>query len=321
MKISVVIPCFNVESYIVECLESVFRQTYRDLEIICVNDGSTDQTGCILNQMKPVSPFPIRIASQKNKGQCEARNRGIKCSSGEYIHFLDADDLMLPEKIEHVIKAIKQNKKKPDFIIGNFIQRKTDGSEWKMKIDNRSPWHGILGGNLGRTSTFTVKKSSLNEIGGWDSAKKTSVDMELAFTMLKNQYLFLMTNHMDVIVRERKSGSITKTDIEGNIIRIIELRVRIKLYLQKKKMLTDELESVYHQTCFTNIRWLYNYNPEKSLELFQKLIPADFEPEFGSATTKKYIYAYKMFGYTNAQKLWEVYNSLKKNAVFEGNSS
>ena len=77
MKVSVIIPCFNVEQYIVECIDSVQFQTHKDLDIVCVDDGSTDKTGTLLRELQQTSSHPFQIISKENGGAPSARNRGI----------------------------------------------------------------------------------------------------------------------------------------------------------------------------------------------------------------------------------------------------
>lgn len=89
MKISVIIPAFNAELYIEECIQSVLDNEYPDVEIIIINDGSTDRTGDIINSFK--EPFIHKIHTE-NKGQSAARNTGVDKATGDYILFLDSDD-------------------------------------------------------------------------------------------------------------------------------------------------------------------------------------------------------------------------------------
>lgn len=90
-KVSIIIPCYNVENYIWQCLESVINQTYQNLEIICINDGSNDGTLRVLKEIETREPRLI-ILNQSNKGLSASRNVGIHKSSGDYIMFLDSDD-------------------------------------------------------------------------------------------------------------------------------------------------------------------------------------------------------------------------------------
>jgi len=94
---SVVIPAYNVEDYIMKTLVSVFNQTFKDFEVIVVNDGSQDQT---LEILKFTTDPRLRIINQDNGGECRARNRGMAEASGRYLAFLDADDIWLPYHLQ-----------------------------------------------------------------------------------------------------------------------------------------------------------------------------------------------------------------------------
>lgn len=98
-KISVVIPIYNVENYLEQCLRSVMRQSLRDIEIICVNDGSRDGSQAILERLQAEDPR-IRIIVKENGGVSSARNAGIRAATGEYVHMLDSDDYIKPGMYE-----------------------------------------------------------------------------------------------------------------------------------------------------------------------------------------------------------------------------
>lgn len=97
--VSVIIPVYNVEKYLPECLDSVIAQSVEDIEIICVNDGSTDGSGEILNTYAE-KDRRIRIITQENRGLSAARNAGAAVSSGRYLYFLDSDDMIAPDALK-----------------------------------------------------------------------------------------------------------------------------------------------------------------------------------------------------------------------------
>ena len=101
--ISVVIPCYNAAPFLRETLESVFVQTYPPLEIIVVDDGSTDESAVIAESFGS----PVRVIRQENQGESVARNRGIEEAGGDWVAFLDADDLWLPNKLERQIQVLR----------------------------------------------------------------------------------------------------------------------------------------------------------------------------------------------------------------------
>ena len=101
--ISVIVPVYNVEEYLEECLESIRKQTYQDIEVILVNDGSTDGSQAICEYFCQTDKR-FRLINQKNQGQSVARNRGVKESLGEYIMFVDSDDVVSLGLLEQLMK-------------------------------------------------------------------------------------------------------------------------------------------------------------------------------------------------------------------------
>ena len=107
MKVSVIIPVYNVRLYLERCVQSVLRQTYKDLEIILVDDGSKDNSGELCDQLA-LSDQRIRVIHQENQGLSGARNTGIRQATGEYIIFLDSDDeWLLSDGLENLLQGEK----------------------------------------------------------------------------------------------------------------------------------------------------------------------------------------------------------------------
>lgn len=104
--ISVIIPAYNVADYIEKCLHSVFTQTYDDLEVIVINDGSTDHTAELLKPF--MSDQRLKYIDQKNAGVTSARNNGIAAATGEYITFVDSDDYLEPMMYEKLLSALTE---------------------------------------------------------------------------------------------------------------------------------------------------------------------------------------------------------------------
>ena len=102
MKISIIIPAYNVEAYIEKCINSVINQTYDDIEVIIINDGSTDNTAEIIEKYSKIDNR-IKIVNKYNSGVSDSRNVGIEMFTGDYVFFLDSDDWV--EK-DYIIKAV-----------------------------------------------------------------------------------------------------------------------------------------------------------------------------------------------------------------------
>lgn len=104
--VSIIVPVYNVEKYLEKCLESIINQTYKNLEIICIDDGSPDNSIDILNKFSEKDPR-IKIIRQKNRGLSGARNTGINISKGKYITFVDSDDWIENNMVELLVKKME----------------------------------------------------------------------------------------------------------------------------------------------------------------------------------------------------------------------
>lgn len=119
MAVSIVVPCYNVESYLSECLDSVLKQTFLDFEIICIEDCSTDRTKDILKIYAEKYKNIKVIYNKTNQGLAVSRNIGINQSSGDYIYFLDSDDSISGDCIEKLYNKIKEDK--CDLVMGGML--------------------------------------------------------------------------------------------------------------------------------------------------------------------------------------------------------
>ena len=93
MKLSLIVPVYNTRAYLEKCMESLLNQTWTDLEILCVNDGSTDYSGEILDKFAR-RDSRVQVISQENRGLSAARNAGLRRATGEYVCFVDSDDVL-----------------------------------------------------------------------------------------------------------------------------------------------------------------------------------------------------------------------------------
>lgn len=119
IKVSIIVPVYNVEKYLKRCVDSLCNQTYTNIEIILIDDGSTDSSGqkCDDHHKNDVR---IKVYHQQNKGLSGARNTGIIHSTGEYLMFVDSDDYIANDAVEHFVKIA--NAHEPDVVIGEAVQ-------------------------------------------------------------------------------------------------------------------------------------------------------------------------------------------------------
>ena len=123
MKFSVLIPVYNTEKYLEECLQSVLDQTYQDFEIILVDDGSTDNSGVICDKFQCDFPETIKVIHKENQGQLASRCIAAQNAKGQYCVFMDADDLLIDRALETICENLKKYSF-PDMLVYSFVYDK-----------------------------------------------------------------------------------------------------------------------------------------------------------------------------------------------------
>jgi glycosyltransferase involved in cell wall biosynthesis len=188
ISVSVVIPSYNHADKIVHAVNSVLAQTHLPDEIIVVDDGSVDDTQQILIPFKD----RIRILFQENRGVAAARNVGIAASSSQWIAFLDADDIWLPNKIAAQIEQIKTL----DEDIGGIYSRFQIRSDHFSLLSDLPPRAGVLSlrdvllRNWIGLSTVVVRRDVLDQLGGFDEQLRTVEDWEMWLRILASNWRF-----------------------------------------------------------------------------------------------------------------------------------
>jgi len=176
-KVSIIIPTYNQSQYLEEAMESVLNQTYQNIEIIIVDDGSTDNTSEV------VKSFDNKIIyiPQKNKGASSARNAGIKKAQGQYVAFLDSDDMWIKNKLEKQIKFIQNN---PEIgLLGTGCYQMVDINKMIYKkifpAKNEILQKDLIKYNPFIQSSVIIKKDVFNHIDLYDEKFKESEDYDL----------------------------------------------------------------------------------------------------------------------------------------------
>lgn len=133
--ISIIVPVYNIEKYIGKCIDSLIHQTYKKIEIICINDGSTDNSLNVIKKYKK-NDLRIVIIDQKNMGVSQARNNALKIASGEYIMFVDGDDWIDIHTCEFALSKIKE--KNADVILWTYVREYEDKTLIKNIFEEKS---------------------------------------------------------------------------------------------------------------------------------------------------------------------------------------
>lgn len=181
--VSVIVPAYNAQNYIGQCLDSVFKQTMQDFEIVVVNDGSTDRTEEAVLEASERHPGRIKYLKQANRGAAVARNAGARLAEGEVLAFIDADDLWLPEKLQIQMDVFKRN---PDigFCFSDVYAIDASGHLGKTLMQYKSPVSGwvlrnLLLENFVPIVTGAVKRKCFFRVNGFTEGIGLSEDYHL----------------------------------------------------------------------------------------------------------------------------------------------
>lgn len=179
-RVSIVMPAFNVERYIVEAVRSALEQTHAAFEILVVDDGSSDGT---LTRLKELHSFPtLQILQQPNRGASAARNAGIAAAQGDIVTFLDADDRLHPQLLEKSVEMLSRNPGL-DLVFPLCRHVDADGQPTGVRSKVSAPrfdFRSILVKNpIHSASGVSVRRSALMKVEGFDESLSSNVDFDL----------------------------------------------------------------------------------------------------------------------------------------------
>lgn len=135
-KVSLIIPVYNTVNYLRRCLESAVSQTYKNMEIICVDDGSTDGSEKIVDEFA-ARDRRVVVVHQVNRGESHARNTGLRIATGDYIGFMDCDDWIEPDMYETLVRALEEAE--ADMAIAGFYREFEEAGKSRITVQNEKP--------------------------------------------------------------------------------------------------------------------------------------------------------------------------------------
>ena len=243
MKISVIIPVYNSSTYLRKCLDSVVNQTLKDIEIIVINDGSTDDSKNIIEEYSCKYKNIIFI-DQENKGIGKTRNIGIKKATGEYITFVDSDDYIKENMLEEYYKYAKKHNF--DLVIGSYI-KKINNKEIifennKFKTGNVKTTPQILYLiEYGPWAKLYKREMLINNNIYFDEKRKYEDMPFVSKALLKSKLIGQITEPYYYYIIHNNSET---TTMDKRVFDILDILKEIKDYYKREYYLRDELDYV-----------------------------------------------------------------------------
>lgn len=299
--VSVIISTYNRSSLLEEAIQSVIGQSYRPIECIVVDDGSTDDSKKVVEdlQRKNDSTFSIVYVYQNNSGPQAARNTGTKVSTGEYIQYLDSDDILYPDKISEQVRFLKQNKD-CNGVFGDWEAGTPDEKKLVIACKEEDMISQMLVGRCIANFSFLMRQSIIEEIGEWDINIKRNQEIDFHLTGLLKGAQFDYQPFICGLWRSHNSGRI---GITTGLAELLKFFNKWELILKQKNIMNQSLEYKIGNLLLWHIYQSSNYNDKDLLAILKKAV--SLNPYLmGFNESKKIKVLNKIVGRKLAFKIW-----------------
>ena len=265
--ISVIVPIYNVSKYLGDCLQSIFSQDYKDIEVLCVNDGSSDNSVNIVKKFEALDKR-FKLLQQPNSGVSVARNLGLEYAKGEYICFVDADDMIAPNFIRELYESSKAGHftvcsytKDPELLGRPYTKiRRLTSRQFIDKIVDEGIEHPNLWAMMFRTDI--IKKYDIQFYPG--CVRNEDTEFYMKYLAHENHEVILI-DYKGYFYRDNPNSAMHVT--KRNAFTSFEASERIERYLASNGILMD-----YNKMLFTSIQaYSFNLARERNRELYDTL--------------------------------------------------
>lgn len=272
--VSIIIPCYNTERWVSEAVESCLQQTYTSLEIIVINDGSTDDS---LEQLRKFGN-KIILLDGPNRGAAQARNHALERATGDYIQFLDADDYLLPDKLERQMARLMESN--ADVVYGDWrhLTHHEDGNSEFDPIHLSGDANDLLEANLKGwwvpPFTLLYRREIVMRSGGWDDTTVPADDRDFFLSILfagaTVEYVSGCTGIYRRYGRVTLSTSSTEKWVRGHIRTLEKVEQRLTA-----KAEIDQYRSALAHSYYIIAHGAYDINRALHKSLLQKVSTLD----------------------------------------------
>jgi len=296
--VSILIPCYNAEQWIEQAIASALEQTYKNTEVIVIDDGSSDRSVEIIQSFGE----QISWSTQSNQGGNVTRNRLLQLSRGSWIQYLDSDDYLLPDKIAQQVEFLTRNPDTDVIYSPSIIQyQNTD------KIDREilpipqphDPW--IL---LPQTNSPLWRKKAIASVGGWKVDQPCCQEHELYLRLLQANKRFSYCDFAGSVYRQWSESTVCKKDKTETLRRRLEIIDRLEQHLDRTQQLTELRQQQINRSRFECARIVWLTDKQWANTIVAKIQAAEqaFLPQ-GKCAPRIYRWLYRWFGFEIAEKM------------------
>lgn len=238
-RVSVITPVYNVEKYIYKTLESIFAQTYKNIEIILVDDCSTDDSKKVIAKYIEMHPEIKYFEQPKNMGAGAARNKCLELASGQYVAFLDGDDIWMPEKTDRQIALMKKKNSPFSYTAIEMIDESGETIKTKRKLKENCDYKYLLHNTIIATSSVIINRKVFGDF--YMPLRRGGQDYATWLMLLRNGTVACGIN--ETLVRYRVGRNSLSASKYKSVKQVWEIQTQVEKI--------NKISAMYHVSCFT----------------------------------------------------------------------
>jgi glycosyltransferase involved in cell wall biosynthesis len=308
--VSILIPCYNAAKWVGAAIQSAVDQTYRETEVIVVDDGSTD------NSLQVIRSFRdrIRFETWSNRGANAARNRLLELAQGEWLQYLDADDCLLADKIEKQM-IFTQMHPDVDVVFGPVTMETTKNGQTQRELlpipAPHDAWVLLARWYLPQTGACLWRKQAIVDVGGWKPDQPCCQEHELYLRLLMAGKRFAHHDANGAVYRHWSDETLWRGNVPEVHRHRLEIEERAERFLETKNALTSERRYAINMARFEIARSAWQYDPSFARQVMRTVKCADkhFVPN-GTAAPAAYRLVYRTLGFSNAERVADLRRKL-----------
>lgn len=304
-SISILIPCYNAARWIEQSITSALNQTYANIEVIVIDDGSTDRS------LEIIKSFGEQIywSASYNRGGNATRNRLLELSKGSWLQYLDADDYLLPDKIARQVKFLQHNLDTDVVYSPSIIQHHYGQPDRISKAilpipQPHDPWILLARWYLPQTGSPLWRKQAIVDVGGWHKNQPCCQEHELYLRLLQGSKKFSYCNHAGSVYRQWSEFTVCNQNKRETYRRRLDITDKLEQYLIQTEQLTVQRQNQINQARFECARIIWLTDQQWAKEIIGQIRNRDqmFIPS-GDCAPENYRLMYQFFGFEMAEKI------------------